>query len=304
MDNILSLQDAVECAKQLKNFEGILMAVTLHPEWLTTIPENRKWAMIHHIVYSSNITHLDQLLALQNLNQNFRLLAESHDHQTTLDIAKVLNDGGKMYRHIERLVKLDEMLDYAKNCQWDKCYEIVEANPSYGNEKPPYRRYYLIHHIAFANEIKQFERFQDIENFAFIMNLRADRKKLNVIAREGKANDFAKYIETNYRSYFNNDDEDDRLYEASETAKNHTKNIYTLMEERNIVQEPEFSFGPTKNVVTRGELDHQMQAKLLKQQKEKKKADRMNVPVLNQPIDNILNLLACSLTKATVTDPG
>jgi hypothetical protein len=148
MDNILSFPDAVECAKNFKNFDGVLMAVNLHPEWLTTIPESRNWAIIHHVVYSSNIDHLDRLLVTQKVNKNFNLLAESRKKETILDIAKVLNSQ-EMLKHIERLVKLDEMLNYAKKCEWDKCYNIVQANPNYGNEKPPYRRFYFINNNAF-----------------------------------------------------------------------------------------------------------------------------------------------------------
>jgi hypothetical protein len=305
MDNTLSLQDAIECAKNFKNFQGILLAVSLHPEWLTTIAENRKWAMIHHIVYSGNIDHLDQLLALQKMNPKFNLLVQSRNHETILDVAKVLDDERKMFTHIERLAKLDEMLNYAKDCQWDKCYEIVQDNPNYGNEKPPYRRFYLIHHIACANEIEQFERFQKIKGFDFTMNLRAERKKINVIAREGNGVEFAKYIERNYPTYFQDDKQDDKLYEPSDEAKKHTNDINILMERRNIPQEPDLSFGPIANVVTRGEADHKMKQKLIKQQQElQQQQQQAKKPILEHPIDTIRILLTCSLTHAIVTDPG
>jgi len=303
MDNILSLQGAIECAKAFENFEDVRMAVSVHPEWLTTIPEDRKWAIIHHIVYSGNIDHLDQLLALQKSNKDFCLLVESRNKETILDIAEIL-DERTMYKRIQRLVKLDEMLNYAKNCQWDQCYDIVKENPTYGNEKSPYRRFYLIHHIAFANEIKQFERFKKIENFNFNMNLRADRKKINIIAREGNGKEFAKYIEKNYPSYFDKDEEDDKLYEPSDESKKHTNNINTLMEQRNILRESDYSLGAATNIVTRQETDAKMKHKLLKQQQEKQQTSNANKPVIQHSIATIRNLLTCSLTHAIVTDPG
>jgi hypothetical protein len=303
MDNILSLQDAIECAKNFKNFQGVLMAVSFHPEWLTTIPGTRKWAIIHHVVYSNNIDHLDQLLSLQKSNKDFDLLTKSRDNETILDIANIL-DNRNMHKHIERLVKLDELLNYAKDRQWDKCYDIVKENPSYGNEKPPYRQFYLIHYIASANEIKQFERFKTIENFKFIMNLRADRKKINVIARENNGKEFAKYIETNYRSYFDENENDNKLYEPSDEAIKHTNNINILMEQRNILQESDIFFGPATNILTRKEADHNMKHKLLKQQEEKKQASKADKPVIEHPIDTIRNLLTCPLTNAIVIDPG
>ena len=304
MDNLLTLQEAIECAKNFEDFDDVLMAVNLHPEWLTVIDGPRNWAIIHHVVYSRNIEHLDQLIALQQKNKNFRLLVESRKNETILDIAKVLDDEGKMYKHIERLVTLDKMLDHAKNSEWDPCYEIVRENPNYGNEKPPYRRFYLIHHIACANQIEQFERFKKIPKFTFTMNLRADRKKINVIARENNGVEFAKYIEKNYSSYFEDDENDNKLYEPSNASKKHTDQVNYLMEQRNISQESNFSFGPVKNMYTRGEADKHMQEKLLKQQAEKAKANQQN-KVLNQyPVDTVRGLLTCPLTHAIVTDPG
>jgi hypothetical protein len=305
MDDIPDLQEAIECAKNFKNFDDVLMAVSLHPEWLIAIPEKRNWAIIHHVVFSGEIKHLDQLLVSQKSNKDFRLLVESRKHETILDIAKLLNDEGKMYKHIERLVTLDEMLDYAKNSQWDQCYEIVQANPNYGNEKPPYRRYYLIHHIACANDIKQFERFKKIPKFTFSMNLRADKKKINVIARENNGLEFAKYIEKNYPAYFEEDEQDNQLYEPSNALKQHTDQMNCLMEQRNISQESDFSFGPVTNMYTRGEADKQMKEKLLKLQAEKAKAANQTNKVINQyPIDTVRSLLTCPLTHAIVTDPG
>jgi hypothetical protein len=301
MDDILTLQEAVESAKNFENFDDVLLTVTLHPEWVTTIPGERNWAIIHHVVYSGDIEHLDRLLTSQKSNKNFRLLVESRKNETILDIAKVLNDEGKMYKHIQRLVTLDEMLDYAKSSQWDKCYEIVQANPNYGNEKPPYRRFYLIHHIACANAIKQFERFEKIPNFKFNMNLRADQKKINVIARENNGLEFAKYIEKNYQKYF---EEDDALYEPSNVSRQHTNQMNYLMEQRNISQESDLSFGPVKNLYTRGEADKQMKEKLLKQQAEKAKANKEKKVIHQYPIDTVRSLLTCHLTNAIVSDPG
>ena len=304
MDNILSLQEAIESAKNFKNFDGVQMAVSFHPEWLTEIAGERNWAIIHHVVYSGNIEHFDQLIALQQWNKGFRLLVESRKNETILDIAKLLNDEGKMYKRIERLVTLDKMLDYAKSSEWDACYDIVRANPNYGNEKPPYRRYYLIHHIACANEIEQFERFEKIPNLRLAMNLRADQKKINVIARENNCADFAKYIERKYRKHFEEDEEEDRLYEPSNASRKHTDQVNHLLEQRNIAQESSFSFGPVKNAITRGEADKQMKEKLLKQQAEKAKANQANKATTQYPIDTVRGLLTCPLTHAIVTDPG
>ena len=304
MEQILTLDEAIQCAKGFKNFDGVSMAVSLHPEWLTTIPEDRKWAIIHHVVYSKDIEHLDRLLVPQKSNPNFRLLAESRATETILDIANILTDQGQMRQHIQRLVELDKMLNYAKSCQWDQCFEIVHANPSYGNEKPPYRRFYLVHHLACANEIEQFERFEKIRNFAFNLNLRVDRKRINAIARENNCIQFAEYIEKRYPQDFQADEINDQFFQPSDLAKEYTDRFNGLMEQRYIPQEAEWSMSPATNQYTRSEADKQMKAKLLKQQQEKAEAKKAKAVIMQHPIDTIRSILTCSLTQAIVKDPG
>ncbi|CAF0921336.1 unnamed protein product [Rotaria sordida] len=298
MDNVLSFEEAVRSAKHFENFEDVLITLHFHPEWLTKIPETRRWAILHHIVYSGNIQHFEQVLALQKSNKDFRLLSKTIENETILDIAKLRDDLSDMLKRIERLVKLDELLNYAREYQWNKCYEIVKENSILGNEKPPYRLFYLIHHLAYADETEQFKKFQQIENFQFDLTLRIDRKKINDIAREGKGKNFAQYIETTYPSYFNTNYTDDQLYEPSEQAKKHTKNINTLMDQRSIYNESDFSFGPAKNHLTRTEAD-----KKVKPKSTPSTSTNISNKSLQQPTEAILSLLTCSLTRAIVNDP-
>jgi hypothetical protein len=298
MADILSLQEANVCAKNFENFQGICMAVTLHPEWLTEIPTGRRWAILHHVVYSGNIGHLNQLLAKQDNNNNFRLLSPTAEKETVLDVAKLRDNQSGMLQHIERLVKLDELLNYAKDKKWDKCYEIVKANPRYGNEKPPYRQFYLIHHMACVDAIDEFEQFEKIENFKFDLTVRANRKKINAVAREHRGQNFAKYIEEKCAAFFS---DDDNLFEPTPQSKQHTNHVNTLMEQRPAFFESEPLFAPAQNVVTRGEVDKEVQHKLGKKPPPKITAKN---PVTNHSIDAIRSILTCPLTDAIVTDPG
>ena len=148
MNSILSLEAAIENAKHFLDLEEVLTTIRVHPEWLTDIPAYRRWSILHHIIYYGDVNFLDNILATQQFNTNFRLLHTTRDDKTVLDIARLHNENTDMLTRIERLVALDEMLNLAIECQWDKCHEIVTKNPSYGNEKPPYRRYYLLHLIV------------------------------------------------------------------------------------------------------------------------------------------------------------
>lgn len=297
MEKDLSLNDVVSYARDFKNFQEVLMAVYLHPEWLTKVPEGRKWAILHHIVLSGNVDHFDQILVSQQKNKDFRLLSETADKLNVLDIAKSYDHLNNMLKRVERLVKLDELLTYAKDGKWDECFEIVKENPEYGNQKPPYRRFYLIHHIAYSNEINQFKRFQAIEGFKFSLTLRVDKKRINDIAREAKCKEFTKFIEQEYPAFFEADDDD--FYKPSEKAIKQTENINILMEQTDAWHESSSLMAPAKNQFTRSEVNKMVPKKIVKQSS----TAASNI-ASRHPKETILQLLRCSLTNAVVTDPG
>mgnify|MGYP001086978660 FL=1 len=230
------LNTAIDCAKNFEKFEDVLLAVSLHAEWLTLIPSNRQWAILHQIIFSGNVNHLDQLLALQKSNKDFRLCTNTRLNETVLDIAKKRSDVPAMIQHIQRLIQLDDMLTLAKACEWDRCFQIVQANPNLINEKPPYRRYYLIHHMAFSNAIEQYKRFKQITNCVWNPTLQADRKKIHVLAHECGHIEFAKLIEKDYPSLLDeNDCLLDEIRQPTQQAIQQTKNI-TLMIQSNVVK--------------------------------------------------------------------
>lgn len=304
-DNQL-LYNAINSAKNFENFQDVLMAVSLHPEWLTIIPDERRWAILHQIIFSANVNHLDQLLALQKSNKEFRLLTNTRDGQTILDIAKLRPDVPQIMTCLEKLIKLDEMLNYAKDCQWDKCYNLVKENPTLVNEKPPYRRYYLIHHMAVNNGIKEFERFKQIKGCIFNSTLRADRKQINIIAREENQPEFAELMEKEFPNLLDKDDlEIDDLYKPSEEAIKQTKAI-TLIVQQNIVKDlDEDLMGKSVKPKTRGEVIKQLADK---RSDPNDKGGQINKSTLQEEEQKrkllVLDNLTCPLTLAVFIDPG
>lgn len=300
------LNKAINSAKNFENFQDVLMAVSLHPEWLTIIPDERKWGILHQIIFSGDISHLDQLLALQKSNKDFRLLTNTRDRQTILDIANSRQDVPKMIQHIEKLIKIDEMLNYAKAGQWEPCYNIAKENPTFVNEKPPYRRYYLIHHMAIANAIEEFKRFKQIKGCTFDPTLRADRKKINVIAREADCPEFAKFIEEQHPSLLDKDDPaNDDFYKPSKEAVQQTKNI-TLLVQKNVVKDlDEDLMGESPTHKTRYEVMQQVAA--LRSQHERKQNQATNATLQAEEEKRkllVLDNLTCPLTLAVFIDPG
>lgn len=301
------LEQAINNARDFKNFPDILMAVSLHPEWLTLIPEHRKWAILHQVILSGDVDHLNQLLALQKSNKTFRLLTNTRDNQTVLDIAKLRKDVPVMEARIKHLIKLDELLSYAKDCKWDQCLQIIRENPNIVNEKPPYRRFYLIHHMACANAIKEFEEFKRIKDCVFYINLRADRKKINVIAREENQPEFAAHMEKNYPILLDSDDpEDDEVYTPSEEAKRNTNAINALMEQKAIVKDLDRDLmGESTKPKSRAEV--LLQINELRTQRDKELKDKSSQAAKAEEQQNqemMVDNLTCPLTFCIFVDPG
>jgi hypothetical protein len=301
------LHKAINSAKNFENFQDVLMAVSLHPEWLTSIPEGRAWAILHQIILSGDVNHLNQLLVLQKSNKNFRLLTNTKDGKTVLQVASLRNDAPDMTKRVQQLVKLDEMLSYAYDCVWDRCYEIAKENPSFVNEKPPYRRFYLIHHMACANAIEQFERFKQIKDCKFDLNLQADQKKINVIAREQNRPEFAAYMEQQCPFLLNDDSSSlDDANKPSEEAVKQTDAINTLMAQKSIVKALDRDLmGEPPKPKTRDEIvQHIAGLRTAHSDDQNKKSDAVVKAEEDKRQELILDILTCPLTLCTFIEPG
>jgi hypothetical protein len=300
------LHKAINCAKDFQNFEDVKMAIVLHPDWLTLIPEGRQWAILHQIILSGDVNHLNQLLALQKSNQGFRLLTNTLDHKTILDIAKSRADAPQMKARIEQLIKLDEMLNYARNCEWDQCYNIVREDPSLFNEKPPYRRYYLIHHMACSNAINEFKRFKQIKGCIINFTLRADGKKINVVAREAEHPEFAKFMEEQYPNLLdNNDSERDEISKPSEEAIRKTKNV-TLMMQKCVVKDLDDELlGEAHKPKSRAEIMQHVRDIRSDEGRSRNRAGNVPSKVEEEKQKSlVLDNLTCPLTTNIFIDPG
>jgi hypothetical protein len=299
------LNKAIDSAKKFENFQDVLMAVSLHPEWLTLIPDERKWAILHQIIFSGHVNNLDQLLALQKANRDFRLLTNTRDQETVLDIASLRKDIPKMREHIQLLIKIDEMLNYARCCKWDECYNIAKENPTFVNEKPPYRRFYLIHHMACANAIDQFQRFQQIKGCMFDPTLRADRKKINVIAREANHPEFAAFMEKQFPNLLDQDDSTfQEIYRPSDEAVKQTKNV-TLMVQKAVVQDLEDNLmGEQVESKSRGEVVKQLSVTRSERTRKPNQTSAATSKVDDDKQKSlVLDNLTCPLTMNVFVDP-
>ncbi|CAF1140070.1 unnamed protein product [Didymodactylos carnosus] len=183
------LAAAILNARENIDFENVYQAILLRPEWLTLIPPGHRWAILHQIVYHGKVDQLDRLLALEGNNAKFRILSPTNDGQTVLDIA----EARPMLERINRLKKMDEMLNYAKETNWTKCKELIQERPEIINEKPPYRYFYLIHHLAYTGDTKIFDDLHKKYHFDLSLVV-GNNKTAYDIASENEREDFVNYL--------------------------------------------------------------------------------------------------------------
>ncbi|CAF2907224.1 unnamed protein product [Rotaria sp. Silwood2] len=98
-----------------------------------------------------------------------------------------------MYKRIERLVVMDDLLNNAKGRKWEVCKYILNKTPDIINEKPPYRKFYFIHHIAYKGDRKAFDDFNQQNQFDLSL-LTNDDKSIIDIANEKGNQDFVQHI--------------------------------------------------------------------------------------------------------------
>ena len=299
------LKNAVEAARDFKDFDKVLLAVSLHPEWLTVIPEERKWAILHQVILSGHVGHLNQLLYLQKPNRSFRLLTDTRDGLTILAVAQKRDDIPSMLKYIEKLIKLDEMLNNARECKWNPCYDIVKENPSYFNEKTPYRRYYLIHQLIFADALDQFKRFESIPDFTFNFTIRCDQQKINIFARKHNCNRFAEYLEQRYPSLSKDDDSTyAEIAQAPTGAITRNDGLALMLQNSISMQYDDDSHEDPGAKVSRKELKQYTPPQPRIKTARRQTGNATNEANEKKYNEELLDNLTCPLTLAVFVDPG
>ncbi len=151
--------------------------------------------MLHQIVFSGDVMHLNEVLALQLNNPNFRLLCKTLDDKTVREVAtERAHVHPQMLRRIERLVAVDQLLNNAKDRKWELVIQCISLQPDIVNEKPPYRHFYLAHHLASVGELNMFKELS--KKCHFKLDLLADNKTISQVARENNHEEFAEHIDS------------------------------------------------------------------------------------------------------------
>lgn len=156
--------------------------------------KGRRWTILHQIVFFGNVNRLNEILGYQSSNEDFRFLCKTLDDKTVREVAtERAHVNPQMLRRIERLVAIDQILHNARDNKWELVKQSLRHQPDIANEKPPFRKFYLAHYLASTGQLDIFIDLCAICHFK--LDLVAENKKINEIARENNHIAFAEYIE-------------------------------------------------------------------------------------------------------------
>jgi hypothetical protein len=163
------LETVLGWARSGYEWDKVYRFIFLHPEHFFTIPNGRNWPIAHQVVYHGDVDLLKRILVLFSDDQiDIRTL--SNDKKTLLDVAKDRRIAYlPMYTYIEHLFLQDDLIQAAKQSNWDLVSNLLEKNPGLTNEKPPYSTYFLLHYVI---ENGDKEILQDLlQRFQFQTNI-------------------------------------------------------------------------------------------------------------------------------------
>ncbi|CAF3993022.1 unnamed protein product [Rotaria sordida] len=190
----LTIEMVISWAKSGHESDKVYRFIFLHPEDLFTIPQRRSWTIGHQVVYNGDVNLLKRILALFSDEQiNIRTL--SRDQKTLLDVAKERHKiYPSMYTYVEHLFLQDDLIQAAKQSNWDLVHNILNKYPKLSNEKPPYSTYFLLHYVVQNGDRRILENL--LRRHEFQMNvLSAHNETLIDMAKRLKKTDMYSILE-------------------------------------------------------------------------------------------------------------
>ncbi|CAF0965578.1 unnamed protein product [Rotaria sordida] len=197
----LAFEDIYDIVKRNDKTQYDLIYRTLlaKSEYLTLMPDNDNYSILHYLVMYGLLDLFNKVIAIPNIR--FILLTKTAT-KPQKDILQIANENQtkssthkKLYDTIDRLVTMDKFVEYGKNNQINECRKMLQQDEDLANLKPPYRKYYLIHHLAFADNKNAFDQLRSMCNFDMKL-LTNDKKTASEVAFEHNHTRFASYLES------------------------------------------------------------------------------------------------------------
>ncbi|CAF2869787.1 unnamed protein product, partial [Rotaria sp. Silwood2] len=153
--------------------------------YLTLIPDNGNYSILHYLVMHGLLDLFNKVIAIPNIR--FILLTKTAT-KPAKDILQISSENQnksdthkKLYETIQRLVEMDKFVEHAKNNHISECRKMLQQDEDLANLKPPYRKYYLIHHLAYANNKGAFDQLHNMCTFDMKL-LTNDKKTASEVA--------------------------------------------------------------------------------------------------------------------------
>jgi len=201
---VISLETAFQWARSGRQSDKVYRFLFLHPEEFFTVPIQRTWSIAHQITYHGNVYLLKRILALF-YDKLIDIRTKSKDHKTLLDVATDRKDiYPDMYTYVERLFRRDELIQLARQSQWQRIDELLKIDPELANEKPPYSAFFLLHYLVQNGTLEILERF--LRNYEIDSNiLSTDLETPLDLARRLKKFDMCTKLERTTKDLPNSD---------------------------------------------------------------------------------------------------
>ncbi|CAF0734468.1 unnamed protein product [Adineta steineri] len=197
----LSFEEVYDIVKRndTAKFDLVYRTLLDKSEYLTLIPNNEIYSILHHIVSHGALDLFNKVIAIPNIRVILLTKSLGKPGKDILQIAgenrTKSNKYKQLYQTIDRLVQMDKFAEYGKSNEIDECKKMLALDEDLVNQKPPYRKYYLIHHLAYANNREAFDQLRELCNFDMKL-LTSDQKTASEVAFQQVHTDFANYLET------------------------------------------------------------------------------------------------------------
>ena len=202
MDNeILSIEGVYDIIKHKKHqrYDAVYCTLLVKPDYLTILPDNESYSILHYIVLHGLLDLFNKVIAIPNIRLILLSKTATRPSKDVLQIShenqNKSNDHKKLYETIDHLVLMDKFVEHGKLNQVNECKRMLEQDEELVNQKPPYRKYYLIHHLAYANDREAFDKLRQLCHFDMTL-LTSDKKTASEVAFERDHKNFAKYLES------------------------------------------------------------------------------------------------------------
>ena len=179
-------------------FDDVYRSLLMRPDYVSVLPPKESYSIFHYIVIHGALDLFNKVIALPNLHFNPLTKTATRPSKDIVEISTENRNKSPTYRKLSdtigNLMKLDKFVDHGKKNHIDDCKSMLYQDPELTNQKPPYRKYYLIHHLAFAGNKAGFDQLREICDFDYKL-LTSDQKTASEVALKEDKKEMAEYLE-------------------------------------------------------------------------------------------------------------